>query len=176
MGALFSHLGRARARRASSFGRALGVNTLGAAAAPRCSASRGSRAGAQARAAADRRSATSRSPRGAPGARPPSGCPAARALALAVLAPPLAFIDVPDGGRVVSYREGVMAAVSVVEDAAGVARLRINNRQQEGSSATFRFDARQAWLPLLLHPAPRRALFLGLGTGVTASSAADDPT
>ncbi len=24
------------------------------------------------------------------------------------------------------------------------------------------------WLPLLLHPAPRRALFLGLGTGVTA--------
>ena len=61
-----------------------------------------------------------------------------------------------------------MAAVSVVEDANGVARLRINNRQQEGSSATFRFDARQAWLPLLLHPAPARALFLGLGTGVTA--------
>ena len=82
----------------------------------------------------------------------------------------------PTGGRVVSYREGVMAAVSVVEDADGVARLRINNRQQEGSSATFRVDARQAWLPLLLHPAPRRALFLGLGTGVTAASAADDPT
>ena len=63
-----------------------------------------------------------------------------------------------------------MAAVSVVEDADGVARLRINNRQQEGSSATLRVDARQAWLPLLLHPAPRRALFLGLGTGVTASA------
>ena len=30
-----------------------------------------------------------------------------------------------------------MAAVSVVEDADGVARLRINNRQQEGSSATL---------------------------------------
>ena len=29
-------------------------------------------------------------------------------------------------------------------------------------------------LPLLLHPSPRRALFLGLGTGVTASSAAED--
>ena len=69
-----------------------------------------------------------------------------------------------------------MAAVSVVEDAGGVARLRINNRQQEGSSATFRFDARQAWLPLLLHPAPARALFLGLGTGVTARAAAEDPT
>ena len=69
-----------------------------------------------------------------------------------------------------------MAAVSVVEDASGVATLRINNRQQEGSSATRQFDARQALLPLLLHPSPRHALFLGLGTGVTASAAADDPT
>ena len=68
-----------------------------------------------------------------------------------------------------------MAAVSVVEDADGVARLRIDNRQQEGSSATLRVDGRQALLPVLLHPAPRRALFLGLGTGVTASSAAEDP-
>src|SRR5262249_45092031 len=76
----------------------------------------------------------------------------------------------------VRYQDGVMAAVSVVEDAAGVARLRIDNRQQEGSSATRRVDSRLAWLPLLLHPAPRHALFLGLGTGVTASSAADDPT
>jgi spermidine synthase len=97
-------------------------------------------------------------------------------LAVAVLAPPLAFIEVPDGGRVLSYREGAMAAVSVVEDAEGVARLRINNRQQEGSSATLLTDSRQALLPLLLHPQPRRALFLGLGTGVTASSAAEDPT
>jgi spermidine synthase len=87
----------------------------------------------------------------------------------------LRFIDVPAGGRIASYREGVMAAVSVVEDAGGVATLRINNRQQEGSSATFRFDARQAWLPLLLHPAPSRTLFLGLGTGVTARAAAEAP-
>jgi len=67
-----------------------------------------------------------------------------------------------------------MAAVSVVEDAEGVLRLRIDNRQQEGSSATLLADARQALLPLLLHPAPRHALFLGLGTGVTAASAAED--
>jgi spermidine synthase len=63
----------------------------------------------------------------------------------------------------------------VVEDARGVATLHIDNRQQEGSSATRLADARQALLPLLLHPAPRRALFLGLGTGVTASAAAEDP-
>jgi len=102
--------------------------------------------------------------------------PLAAALAMAVWAPSLAFIDVPEGGHVVSYQEGVMAAVSVVEDADGVARLRIDNRQQEGSSATLLVDARQALLPLLLHPAPQRALFLGLGTGMTASSATEDPT
>ena len=62
----------------------------------------------------------------------------------------------------------------VVEDADGVARLRIDNRQQEGSSATLRVDGRQALIPLLLHPSPRHALFLGLGTGVTASTAARD--
>jgi len=52
--------------------------------------------------------------------------------------------------------------------------LRINNRQQEGSSATVTADARQALLPLLWHPAPHRALFLGMGTGITASAAATD--
>ncbi len=94
---------------------------------------------------------------------------AAATAAVALWAPPLAFVDLPEGGRLVSYREGALAAVSVVEDASGVSRLRINNRQQEGSSHTQRSDARQALLPLLLHPAPQRVLFLGLGTGSTAT-------
>lgn len=175
MGALFSHLlTQAQAAR-NSFGRALGFNTLGAAAAPLLfgvvgvpalgpkAALLGVAAGYLALAL--------------PGAfkTPAFGAAAAPFLALAIFAPPLAFIEVPEGGRVVSYREGAMAAVSVVEDADGVARLRIDNRQQEGSSASLVADARQALLPLLLHEAPRRALFLGLGTGVTASSAAEDP-
>ncbi len=101
--------------------------------------------------------------------------PSAALLAVLVWAPPLAHVDLPEGGRVISYREGAGAAVSVVEDAGGVRTLRIDNRQQEGSSATRLADGRQALLPLLLHPAPRSALFLGLGTGVTASTAANDP-
>jgi spermidine synthase len=84
-------------------------------------------------------------------------------------------VDVPAGGRVISYREGVMAAVSVVEDADGVARLHINNRVQEGSSASGQVETRLAHLPLLLHPSPRTALFLGYGTGYTANAAALDP-
>jgi spermidine synthase len=175
MGALFSHLCQQAIRSGVGFGRALGVNTLGAAGAPLVF-------GVLAYPLLGAKFAllligpgylalTTRSG----WSRPRTWLPAACALGLALFAPPLAFIDVPAGGRVVSYQEGVMASVSVVEDADGVARLHINNRQQEGSSATLRVDGRQAWLPLLLHPAPRQALFLGLGTGVTAAAAAEDP-
>ena len=101
--------------------------------------------------------------------------PALAAVLVVGLTGPLRFVTLPEGGRLLSYREGVMASVSVVEDQEGVARLRIDNRQQEGSSATGLADARLAYLPLLLHPAPRQALFLGLGTGVTAAAAAEDP-
>jgi spermidine synthase len=176
MGAVFSHLSRSASQAGLGFGRAVGVNLLAGAVAPAvCGVVAIPALGPKPvllliavgyLAAATRRAWT----------RPALWLPAGATLALALVAPPLRFVDVPDGGRVVSYRDGVMAAVSVVEDAAGVARLRIDNRQQEGSSATGRVDGRLAWLPLLLHPAPRHALFLGLGTGVTASSAADDPT
>lgn len=94
--------------------------------------------------------------------------------ALVWCAPPLQFVDVPAGGRVLRYAEGVMATVSVVEDAEGVARLHINNRVQEGSSASGVVETRLAQLPLLLHAAPRTALFLGYGTGYTANAAALD--
>lgn len=95
--------------------------------------------------------------------------------AFAILAPPLAFIELPEGARVISYRDGVTAAVSVIEDAEGISRLRINNRQQEGASGSRRVDGRQAVLPMLLHPAPRRALFLGVGAGNTSATAAEEP-
>ena len=100
---------------------------------------------------------------------------AAATAAVAWWAPPLVFVDLPDNGQLASYREGVMAAVAVTRDDDDVLRLRINNRQQEGSSATRLVDSRQALLPLLMHPAPHHVLFLGLGTGVTASAAAQDP-
>jgi spermidine synthase len=176
MGAVFSHLSRTACNAGLGFGRAVGVNMLAAAAAPAvCGVVAVPALGPKAvllliavgyLAVATRPAWT----------KPMLWVPAIGALALAVFAPPLRFVDVPIDGHVVSYQDGVMASVSVVEDAAGVARLRIDNRQQEGSSATRRVDSRLAWLPLLLHPAPRHALFLGLGTGVTASSAADDPT
>ncbi len=175
MGALFSHLATQARDAGIGFGRALGVNTAGAAAAPLLFGvllvpRLGPKLTLLMIAAGYLLLASRRAL-----AKPTAWATAGAALALAVGAPPLVFIQVPEGGKVVSYREGAMAAVSVVEDADGVSRLRIDNRQQEGSSASLLADARQALLPLLLQPAPRRALFLGLGTGVTASAAAADP-
>ncbi|MBA4176222.1 MAG: spermidine synthase [Leptothrix sp. (in: Bacteria)] len=176
MGALFSHLATQARAAGIGLGASLGVNTLGAAAAaplfgvltvPALGAK-----GALLVVAAGYLLLCA--PRRWP--LPASVGLATVTAGLAAWAPPLAFVDVPEGGRLLSYRDGAMAAVSVVEDADGVARMRINNRAQEGSSATRLSDARQALLPLLLHPKPQRALFLGLGTGVTATSAALDPT
>ncbi len=176
MGALFSHLSRSANAAGISFGRALGINTLAAAAAPAfCGVlllpSLGPKLALLLIVLGYLASTTRRA-----WLTKQVLLPAAGALAVLLFAPPLRFIEIPEGGHVVSYQEGVLAAVSVVEDAEGVLRLRINNRQQEGSSTSSRVDGRQAWLPLLLHPAPRRALFLGLGTGVTATSALADPT
>jgi spermidine synthase len=175
MGALFSLLCAQAAGAGVSLGRALGINTLGAAIAPLLFGvlllpAVGSRRALLAVAAGyllvQSRHAW----------RIPSQWVATAALAaLTLWGPSLVLVDVPEGGRLLRYSEGVMAAVSIVEDADGVARLHINNRQQEGSSATVFADARQALLPILLHPAPRQALFIGLGTGVTAASAAQDP-
>jgi spermidine synthase len=175
MGALFSHLSAQARAQGVGFARALGFNTLGAAVAPVLFGVLlvpllGLKASLLGVIAGYLVLAAPRAWRSAP-----SWSGAAVLLAIALVAPPLAFIDVPDGGRLVSYREGSSASVSVVEDAQGIARLRIDNREQEGTSATRFADARQAWLPLLLHPRPRHVLFLGLGTGVTARSAARDP-
>ncbi len=107
-------------------------------------------------------------------ARRRTGAAAAAVLLAALCLPPLRLIDLGPGDHLRLYREGVMASVSITEDAAGVLRLRINNRAQEGSSAAGLVEQRLALIPLLLHPDPRRALFLGLGTGYTAQVAALD--
>lgn len=175
MGALFTLLCRQAQQARMPLGIAVGINTLGAALAPLLVGLlllpfAGARAVLLVLLAAY---LALRSP--ASWSRPSGWVAAAGIVGLAVLAGPLRFVDVPSGGRLLSYREGVMAAVSVVEDADGVARLHINNRVQEGSSASGLVETRLAQLPLLLHPSARTALFLGYGTGYTANAAALDP-
>ncbi len=174
MGALFSHLCVEATAAGRGFGTALAVNTLGAALAPLIFGVLlvpwlGPKAVLLAISAAYLLLLPTLQWR-----RWPAWAPALAAAAVLLATPDLAFVEVPEGGRIVSYRNGVMGAVSVVEDASGVGRLRIDNRQQEGSNASLLSDARLAYLPMLLHPAPSDALFLGLGTGLTAASAAED--
>ncbi len=175
MGALFSNLlGSARAS-GTNPGRAIGANTLGAALAPLlfgvCLAPAiGLTFTLLMVCAAYLLTSAPRSW--------VSAAPIAAATAMAAVAlwhPSVAAPRIPEGGRLLAQSEGIAATVSIVEDSEGVATLHINNRQQEGSSATMYADARQALLPLLLHPGPRRALFLGLGTGATARAATLDP-
>ncbi len=71
--------------------------------------------------------------------------------------------------------EGIAGTVSVVTDPDGHKRLTVNNHFMMGGTAATLSERRQAHLPLLLHPAPKNALFLGVGTGITIGAAKDHP-
>jgi spermidine synthase len=175
MGALFSHLSTTARDRGISFGHAIGVNTLGAAIAPLLFGVvllpvLGVKPALLLISAAYLLLVARNAWSGLA-----QWTMVIATVACAIWSPSLHNTHIPAGGRSVRYLEGVMASVSVIEDESGIATLHINNRQQEGSSATLPADARQALLPILLHPNPKRALFLGLGTGLTASSATLEP-
>jgi len=65
--------------------------------------------------------------------------------------------------------EGTHGVVTVVE-ASDDLQMRLDNYYVLGSSAAATNERRQGLLPLLLHPDPRRAAFIGLATGITASA------
>ncbi len=97
------------------------------------------------------------------------------AVLLVALPADLNLLQPLEGGEILTYREGVMAAVAVVTDTNDHRHLKVNDRFLMGTTATEFGERRQAHLPLLLHPDPKSALFLGLGTGITAAAATDHP-
>lgn len=84
-------------------------------------------------------------------------------------------LELPPAARVVREREGALATVTVIRTADGHRALRVNNHFQQGGTATAPAARRHALIPLLLHPQPRRVLFLGVGTGVTLGAALGVP-
>ncbi len=96
--------------------------------------------------------------------------PAAAAAALWLL-PAAPLVRVPPGGTLAELREGRTATAAVVEGGDGTRYLEVNGHFRMGGTRSIRSDWRQAHLPLLLHPDPRRALFLGVGTGATLAGA-----
>lgn len=173
MGAVFSHLAQSARTRVGGVGRALAINTLGAALAPFLFG-------------------WILLPRTGAGAAlmivgtayllllPVYRSRAALLGLIPLLLLPLLphsfhLIQPPPGGRLVALKEGVMAAVSVVQDADGGLLLKVNNRFRMGGTPSAFGERRMGRIPLLLHPHSKRALFLGLGTAITFGAAGDHP-
>lgn len=177
MGMLFAHLAQRYRDASGSLGPALAANTAGAALAPilfgpvllpLLGAKNAFILIALAYAAVALRP-------GMKGELLPRLAAVAAALSLFFVPLSLRFIQVPPGGELLWHRDGVMASVSVVRNGAGDNMLEVNNHFRMGGTASVQSDYREADIPLLLHPNPKHALFLGLGTGTTISAAGDHP-
>jgi spermidine synthase len=173
MGATFSHLAQGARGPAGGLGRAFGVNTFGSALAPAlfgvvCLPALGAKATLIILASGYLMLVLLwRSLR-----RWLILAPLCLALLLLSIPSQLRLVDLPPGGKIVAHREGVMAAVTVVQDAGHNRYLKVDNHFVMGGTASYPADARQALIPLLLHPRPEKTLFLGLGTGTTLGAAA----
>lgn len=84
----------------------------------------------------------------------------------------LALVAPPANMKLVDVRPGLLGTVAVSESSPRARLLKVDDRFSMGGTARSFGDRRQGHLPLLLHPAPRRVLFLGVGAGLTAGAAA----
>jgi len=74
--------------------------------------------------------------------------------------------------RLLYYHDAPSGTVGVYEDRRGVRTLRVNNYYGLSDTApeTVRLQWRLGHLPMLLHPAPERALLIGFATGSTLAA------
>lgn len=174
MGATFSHLAQAAKDRSLGLGRALAVNTLGGALAPFLfGIVMVPAAGIRATLVAIGLGylALIRPFKAAAMALPAAAIP----LAAAILVP-WNLVTIPPGSRLLGYREGAMSSVAVLEDEEGGKQLKVDNRLNMGGTRSLTTERLKTHLPLLLHPHPERALFIGLGTGITFGTVVDYKT
>jgi spermidine synthase/Flp pilus assembly protein TadD len=73
-------------------------------------------------------------------------------------------------GRILAYRDGPDAAVAVREGPDGTRSLLIDGKSDAATLRDMRTQRLLGHLPAVLGPAPRSALVIGLGCGVTAGS------
>ena len=163
MGAVFSHLAQAARGRTGGVGRALCLNTLGASMAPLVF-------GVWLLPATGAKYSLLVLSVGyillIPARRWTLCIPAVVPLAMAAFIwfqlPGFSFVHLKPGSRIAAHLEGIMADVTVIEDPRGDYHLKVNNKFLMGGTASGFSDKRQGHLPLLMHPHPKRALFLGL--------------
>jgi spermidine synthase len=87
---------------------------------------------------------------------------------------PRVRVEAKQGERVAAVEEGAHGIAAVTERA-GSRRLKLNNHYTLGGTFATGDERVQAHIPLLIHPRPRRAIFLGFGTGITAGGALFHP-
>jgi spermidine synthase len=93
------------------------------------------------------------------------------ALSVFALFLPLNYSFFQETSGAAFLHEGVMATVTVRSDNVGRRSLYVNHRFQMGGTGSTPAEQRHADIPLLLRPGAQRALFLGLGTGISIGAA-----
>ncbi len=105
-----------------------------------------------------------------------------RALAAGVLAGAVVTLRMPAdrlrvvrvqahrGERLVEVIEGARATAAVLSRDDHLL-IRVNNHYTLGGTGALESERNQALIPMMLHPAPKRVFFLGMGTGITAGAA-----
>ncbi|MGH0030810.1 MAG: spermidine synthase [Myxococcota bacterium] len=87
----------------------------------------------------------------------------------------LPAVGAPEGERLLAVHESAHGTLAVVEQANGNRWLKIDQYYGLASSAGSPRQQRWGHVALLLHPDPRRVLFVGSATGGTAASAVPHP-
>ena len=73
------------------------------------------------------------------------------------------------GRELLYYKDGISATVSVHREG-DIRDLRVNGKTDASSGRDMHTQLMSGHLPLLLHPAPKNVLVIGLGSGVTAGA------
>jgi spermidine synthase len=96
----------------------------------------------------------------------------ARSLSATDSPPPGELEELAHAGTVLFHKEGLTSTVTVKRNPEGVLNLVVSGKTDASTSADdMPTQKLLAHVPLLLHPAPRRALVIGLASGITLGSA-----
>ncbi|WP_027066217.1 fused MFS/spermidine synthase [Maribacter sp. Hel_I_7] len=95
--------------------------------------------------------------------------PAVVILGIIILKNP-PVVKLETGEKVLDYWQSSDGVVSIVQLPENI-EMRLDNFYVLGDSKSFLVEQMQAHVPLMIHPAPKKILFLGMGTGITAGAA-----
>ena len=95
--------------------------------------------------------------------------PAVVILGIIILKNP-PVVKLETGEKVLDYWQSSDGVVSIVQLPENI-EMRLDNFYVLGDSKSFLVEQMQAHVPLMIHPAPKKVVFLGMGTGVTAGAA-----